>query len=153
MTRKLSDEQIACAAARLERDGVRVTGRALRAMLRREYGVSGKTERLFAACRQWKAAPNDASGPVGQLQRELLEAQEGRGVALAMRDQALARAERAEARELAHQDRWATEIHALRESVEQLKGERLRRQSLEEQIVRLQRELQALRRRLAGSDH
>ena len=129
-----------------------MTGRALRSTLRREFGVSGKTERLFAACRQWKARASDVAAPLEKLQRELREAQEGRVVALAVRDQALARAERAEARELAHQDRWATEIHSLRESVEQLKSERLRRQALEEQIVRLQRELHSLRRRLAGSD-
>jgi molecular chaperone GrpE (heat shock protein) len=50
---------------------------------------------------------------------------------------------------LAHQDRWANEIHTLRESVEQLKGERMRRQSLEEHVLRMQRELQSLRQRLA----
>ncbi|HEY6540923.1 MAG TPA: hypothetical protein VIZ18_08305 [Ktedonobacteraceae bacterium] len=65
------------------------------------------------------------------------------------RDLALARALRAEERETAHQDRWAAEIHSLRESVEQLKGERARRAVLEEQLVRLQRELQGLYRRLA----
>jgi hypothetical protein len=40
----------------------------------------------------------------------------------------LARAERSEAREIAHQDRWASEIHILREALEQLKSERARRQ-------------------------
>lgn len=146
MNRKLSDSQIAAAASLLQRNGQRVTGRALRATLRREYGISGKTARLFAMCRQLTAAQTHPPIAIGQLQRELLEAQESRTRALEMRDQALARAERAEARELAHQDRWASEIHALREAVEHLKAERLRRQSLEEQIVRLQRELQSLRR-------
>jgi uncharacterized protein involved in exopolysaccharide biosynthesis len=61
----------------------------------------------------------------------------------------LGRAERSEAREVAHQDRWANEIHTLRESVEQLKGERTRRQILDDQLMRLQRELQTLRHRLA----
>jgi hypothetical protein len=82
------------------------------------------------------------------LQHRLEIAEQGRAAAMKERDQALARAERAEARETAHQDRWATEIHSLRESVEQLKGERLRRQTLDDQVVRLQRELQVLRRRL-----
>jgi hypothetical protein len=61
----------------------------------------------------------------------------------------IVRARRSEERETAHQDRWAAEIHALRESLERLKGERARRQTLEDQVVRLQRELQALYSRLA----
>ena len=152
MNQKLSDSQILASAAQLSRDGQRVTGRALRAALRRQYGLSGKTDRLFAICRQFEAAQGPTSSDLGQLRRQLLEAQEDRAVALEMRDQALARAERAEAREVAHQDRWATEIHTLRESIEQLNGERLRRQGLEDQIVRLQRELQSLRLRVAAGD-
>jgi predicted kinase len=77
------------------------------------------------------------------LRRQLLLAEQGMS-------EAIGRAERSEARELAHQDRWAAEIHTLRAAVEQLKGERTRRQALEEQVLRLQRELQALRRRLPG---
>lgn len=146
--RRLSDAQITATAAELLRSGQRLTGRALRAALRRQYGVSGKTDRLFAICRRIEATPEDRSDEIGRVHRLLLEAQQERALALEMRDQALARAERAEARELAHQDRWATEIHTLRESLEQLRREHPRRQSLEEQVARLQQELQALRRRL-----
>ncbi|MGA8708620.1 MAG: hypothetical protein WB646_16725 [Steroidobacteraceae bacterium] len=64
-------------------------------------------------------------------------------------DLALARAARSEERETAHQDRWASEIHSLRETVEQLKSERIRRQNLEEQVLRLQREVQSLYLRLS----
>ena len=61
------------------------------------------------------------------------------------RERAIARAERSEARELAHQDRWANEIYALRENLEQLKGEHARRLAAEGQVLRLQQELQVLR--------
>lgn len=148
MNRKLTDQQIGETVESLRSMGQKVTGRALRAALRERYGVAGKTDRIASACRGLQAQPPDACFVTGLMQ-QLQNAELNRAAAIEERDRALARAERAEARETAHQDRWATEIHSLRESVEQLKGERLRRQSLDDQVVRLQRELQVLHRRLA----
>jgi len=148
MNQKLTDQQIGQTVDAMRCAGQKITGRALRAALRERYGVAGKTGRLVAACRGVREPVPEAS-LVCALQQQLRDAEMGRITALGERDRALARAERAEAREIAHQDRWATEIHSLRESVEQLKGERLRRQSLDDQVVRLQRELQVLHRRLA----
>jgi|HubBroStandDraft_2_1064218.scaffolds.fasta_scaffold650657_1 hypothetical protein len=148
MNRKLTDQQIGQTVEALRCAGQKVTGRALRAALRERYGAAGKTARLSSACRGLQVPPPDASFVTGLVQ-QLQTAELNRAAAIEERDRALARAERAEARETAHQDRWASEIHSLRESVEQLKGERLRRQSLDDQVVRLQRELQVLHRRLA----
>jgi hypothetical protein len=148
MNRKLTDQQIQQAADSMRGAGQAVTARALRAVLRERYGVVGKAARLTSACRELRQPVPDATTLAG-LQQRLQMAEQGRAAVGDERDRALARAERAEARETAHQDRWATEIHSLRESVEQLKGERLRRQTLEDQVVRLQRELQVLHRRLA----
>jgi hypothetical protein len=147
MNQKLTDQQIEQAAESMRGAGLAVTARALRAVLRERYGVVGKAARLTLACRGLREPPPDAPSLAG-LQQRLEIAEQGRAAAIEERDRALMRAERAEARETAHQDRWATEIHSLRESVEQLKGERLRRQTLDDQVVRLQRELQVLRRRL-----
>jgi molecular chaperone GrpE (heat shock protein) len=79
----------------------------------------------------------------------MVAAEQDRAGAQDERNRAVERAERSEAREILHQDRWANEIHALRESVEQLKAERTQRQRLEDHVLRLQRELQTLRQRLA----
>jgi len=148
MNRKLTDQQIGQTVDALRSAGQKITGRALRAALRERYGAAGKTARLALACRGVQVPAPDASF-VAELMQQLRSAEQQRAAAIEDRDRALARAERAEARETAHQDRWATEIHSLRESVEQLKGERLRRQSLDDQVVRLQRELLGLHRRLA----
>jgi hypothetical protein len=148
MNQKLTDQQIGQTLEAMRSAGQKVTGRALRAALRERYGAVGKAARLALACRGVQLPAADAS-LVTDLSQQLQQAELRRVAAVEERDRALARAERAEAREMAHQDRWATEIHSLRESVEQLKGERLRRQTLDDQVVRLQRELQVLHRRLA----
>jgi hypothetical protein len=143
MNRKLTDEQISAAFDSLRNAGQGVSVRALRAALRERYGAAGKTARVYALCRNLRQPPVPEQPLIEDLRRQLLLAEQGLSAAIG-------RAQRSEARELAHQDRWAAEIHTLREAVEQLKGERTRRQALEEQVLRLQRELQALRRRLTG---
>jgi hypothetical protein len=143
MNRKLTDAQISAAFDSLRSAGQNVSVRALRAALRERYGAAGKTARIYEVCRTLRLPPVPEQPLMEDLRRQLLLAEQGMS-------EAIGRAERSEARELAHQDRWAAEIHTLREAVEQLKGERTRRQALEEQVLRLQRELQALRRRLTG---
>jgi ABC-type transporter Mla subunit MlaD len=146
--RKLSDQQIATAAERLRARGGHLGWRQLQALLRAEYGVTGRTDRLRAACRAANRTTEQCP-PSSPLQRHIVDAQQQVLEALRERDQALERALRSEERETAHQDRWAGEIHSLRETVEQLQGERARRQNLEEQLQRLQRELRGLYARLS----
>ena len=146
MNRKLTDQQIVSTFEALSRTGIAVSGRALRAALRAQFGAVGKTERVFALCRSRRGPDEPAS--VRELHARLEEAEQGRAAAEVAREQALQRVERSEAREMAHQDRWANEIHALRQTVQQLQGESGRRLALEDQVVRLQRELQGLRHRL-----
>jgi len=146
MNRRLTDAQIESGVDILRRDGRRIDWRSLQALLKARYGAAGRTDRLRSACRAAQQRPPAAQPPdweqhVAQLQQRRVDAEQAR-------DQALARALRSEEREIAHQDRWAAEIHRLRETVEQLRGERARRQSLEEQLVRVQRELQSAYARL-----
>jgi hypothetical protein len=150
MNRKLTDAQISAAFDSLRGAGHSVSVRALRAALREQYGAAGRTARVYEVCRKLRLPTAPEQPLMEDLRRQLLLAEQGMSEARLARDEAVGRAERSEARELAHQDRWADEIHTLRAAVEQLKGERTRRQALEDQVLRLQRELQALRRRLAG---
>ena len=106
VNRKLTDEQIVLTFEALRRTGVTVSGRGLRAALRRQFGAAGKTDRVFALCRSLQAPGGDE---VSELRRRLEEAERGSAAAEAAKDQALERALRAEAREMAHQDRWAEE--------------------------------------------
>ena len=146
VNRKLTDQQIVSTFEALSMSGVPVSGRALRSALRARFGATGKTERIFALCRSLRRPHDPAS--LTELRAKLEQAERGRAAAEEARDQALERAERAEDREIAHQDRWANEIHALRQTVQQLQGQSKRRRELEDQVLRLQRELQGLRNRL-----
>ncbi|MGA2563609.1 MAG: hypothetical protein ABSF96_08620 [Steroidobacteraceae bacterium] len=142
MNRKLTDQQIVATFRDLSAHSKRVSGRALRAALRQEFGVAGKTDRIFALYRALKAPPSAQPADVLELRERIAEKDQ-------LLTAALSRAERSEAREVAHQDRWANEIHNLRQTVEQLKSEAVRRKELEAQVLLLHRELQELRGRLA----
>ena len=142
MNRKLSDQQIVATFRDLSAQNKRVSGRSLRAALRQQFGAAGKTDRIFALYRALKAPPSAEPVDVIDLRQRIAEQEQ-------LLTAALSRAERSEAREIAHQDRWANEIHELRERVEQLKGEAVRRKELEAQVLLLHRELQELRGRLA----
>ncbi len=148
MNRKLTDAQVASAFTALAATGRPVSGRALRAELQSRYGAVGKTARVFALCRALQTAPVSDSNLLAELRQALSDAQQQRAEALEARDRERARAERSELREIAHQDRWANEIHELRVQIGELQGERARRRALDELVVRLQREVQSLQRRL-----
>jgi hypothetical protein len=142
VNRKLTDQQIAATFQDLSARSQRVSGRALRAALRRRFGAAGKTDRVFALYRQLNAPPSAEPGDVRELRERIVDQDQLLAVALS-------RAERSEAREIAHQDRWANEIHELRQLVEQHKGETVRRKELEAQVMLLHRELHELRERLS----
>src|SRR5271157_2241598 len=102
MNRRLSDPRIRATCRELLRSEGRVSGRRLCQGLRRRFGAVGKTERGFAI---WREEVTAAAVPVGlaDLSKRLAAAE----VAAA---ENLARAERAEFREQAHQDKWAMEV-------------------------------------------
>ena len=114
MNRRLSDPRIRATCRELLRSAGRVSGRRLCQELRRRFGAVGKTERVFAIWREEtaaKAVPAD----VADLKRRLTVAESAAA-------ENLARAERAEFREQAHQDKWAMEVDRLRQELRAMRG-------------------------------
>lgn len=163
MHRKLSDDQILATARAVLSRHPSASGRLLRAELRRRFGSAGRTDRVFSLWRSLTRASASPSPPSeaptvlssppwldGSSTEALLrEARERVRRAEEARDAAIARAERAEAREIAHQDRWANEIHDLRERVRALAAQAARALPLERRLMELTREQQQLIARLA----
>ena len=93
-----------------------LTGTMVRAELQRRFGVRAGTERIYRMLRTPSSTPSPPaqnSGPEERI-REL-------ETALAA---ALKRAELAEHREQVHQDKWALELHELRNEVHRLRRQR-----------------------------
>jgi len=152
MNRKLSDAEIITTCRELFASNDALTGRALRAEVRRRFGFAGRTDRVFAIWRSIRDERPLGSGhsQQGEDMQARLVAAEGRVRALeSERDRAEERARRSEARELAHQDRWANEIHELRAAARRVEREETLRRRLEERVLQLHRERQELRNKLA----
>lgn len=121
--------------------GSPVSGRQLRRELKLRFGAAGKTARVFQIWRD-EARPA-AALPVPQRDsseslRLRVQAAEGRAQqAEAKAAEQLARAERAELREQAHQDRWAGEIDRLRQALNAQPKYAAEIRALREQITRL----------------
>lgn len=125
----------------------RVSGRALRRALRERYGSAGKTDRVFRVWREETerksyAAPPELPTDLVELQRRLVVAEEGA-------KENLSRAERAELREQAHQDRWAMEVDRLRQEVRAQPRYAAEIRELQERVLRLTVELHAARQLLS----
>ena len=122
MNLQLSEECIRSTCRDLLSRHGKVSGRALCAELRRRYGAVGKTDRVFAI---WRYELTEATLPASteELRRRLKVAEKAAA-------ENLARAERAEYREQAHQDKWALEIDRLRQELTALKGQEIRRRIL-----------------------
>jgi hypothetical protein len=121
----------------------RVSGRALRRALRERYGSAGKTDRVFRVWREETERKSEATRPqlptdIAELQRRLVVAEEAA-------KENLARAERAELREQAHQDRWAMEVDRLRQEVQAQPRYAAEIRALQERVLRLTVELHAER--------
>jgi hypothetical protein len=121
----------------------RVSGRALRRALRERYGAAGKTDRVFQVWREETERKSEATRPqlptdIAELQRRLIAAEEAA-------KENLARAERAELREQAHQDRWAVEVDRLRQEVQAQPRYAAEIRALQERVLRLTVELHAER--------
>jgi hypothetical protein len=143
---RLSDIEIRSTCLGLIGAGPMCSGRALRRALRDRFGASGRTDRVF---RIWREVVAEQSMQM-DLGRELTPRMWLERVAVAER-QALAaetRAALAEHREQVHQDKWASEIFALRQRVADLEavgGDGVSRQAHQQ----LQSAYLAARRRLA----
>lgn len=153
MNLKLTDRQITGVCRELLAKDPDTSGRALRLALKQRFGASGKSDRVFAVWRALRsAAAGEGSRASEWLQRQLAE------LHARLRDEEIAhesaeqRALLSEAREVAHQDRWAHEIHTLRAEVRRLTAEEHRRVELEARVLELTRENTLLRTRLARLD-
>jgi hypothetical protein len=102
-----SDHQISAVLAELRAATHRpVSGLQLRRELKARFGIRAGTDRIYRLL-ALAVAPQAPSEPTAELIARLT----------AERDAALARAELAELREVATQDRTANEIHELRQKV------------------------------------
>ena len=119
MNRRLTDQGIRSTCRELLATRAGVTGRQLRAELRERFGAVGQTERVFRIWREESQAARTAALPAehAALQRRLAAAEQAAA-------ENLARAERAEYREQAHQATWAVEIDRLRQEVKSLRAGR-----------------------------
>jgi hypothetical protein len=150
MNQRLGEHQIRTTCRELIAGGGRVSGRALRRELRARFGAVGKTAWVFQIWREESAPLRSAPGPtvsqdVAQMQLRLHAAE-------AAAADHLARAERAEFREQAHQEHWALEIDRLREQLRAQPKYAAEIRALQEQVLRLSAELQAARSQLSRPD-
>ena len=132
---KVSDGDVRAMIRTLSSDSRLPSGAALRSALEKQYGVRGGVSRIYRLLAQERQRPKP---PIEEgdatLLRQQLQAMQGR-------------AERAEDRELAHQDRWAAEIDQLRQKLLSLEAVSRQAHVDREQNERLRQRLQAAERR------
>lgn len=159
MNRRLSDEQLTHACGELLRREPAATVRQLRADLRARFGAVGKSTRLLAT---WQSLQPPVSTGADALvwEQRCRELERERAHLCALMASLEQRTVRSEAREVAQQDHWANQIHALREELEALRAQRGQRRGLDQVVEELRRERQRLMNRVAelealsaGSDH
>jgi hypothetical protein len=112
MPAKLTDAQIEMLCRDVLAREKAPSGRFLRRALRERYGAVGRTDRVYAIWRRLTIGEN-ALGPVTDADRHRWM------VRIAAAED---RARLAEEREIKHQDRWAGELHALREQLRTRQG-------------------------------
>lgn len=156
MNRRLSDQRIRATCRELvaTRQG-RVSGRQLRAELRKRFGAAGKTARVFRIWREEVFPPVPVpvpSPPTPELPIEVAELQRRLVAAETAAAEMLARAERAEYREQAHQERWAAEVDSLRQTTGHQPTAAMTIRLLQDQVFKLSRELAAARGAQNASD-
>jgi hypothetical protein len=137
MNQRLSKQRIRATCRELLAKHGRVSGRRVCAELRKRFAAVGKTERVFAIWREEVSAvavPADVAMLKERLAAAEVAAAENR-----------ARAERAELREQAHQDRWAMEVDRLRQVVRAQPRYAAEIRELQERVLRLTVELHAAR--------
>jgi hypothetical protein len=142
MARQLSDDEVRSTLVALLQTRSEVSGRALRRALRARFGAVGRTARVFQI---WREMTGGAAQSIdlSEYARDQLRAAQVRVAA------AESRAALAEEREQAHQDKWAGEIHALRQQLAQHESSMPRSGVPHETYHRLYAAYLELRRRLA----
>ena len=146
MNQLLAEQRIRSTCRELIAAGAPVTGRALRQVLRERFGAVGRTARVFQILREeaLERSKPEVPADVADLRRQLRLAE-------AQATEHLARAERAEYREQAHQERWAMEVDRLREQLRAQPTYAAQIRELQGQVLRLSAELQAARSVLTQS--
>ncbi len=129
---RVSDEQVRAVIAELRGQGARVSGARVRRELVLRFGARGGVSRIYRVLRE---APAVAPAEVEALRTEL--------------EQMRQRAERAEAREDAHQVKWAAEVDALRVRVRELEAQVAATHALQAAYERTAMALRAAEGRLA----
>jgi hypothetical protein len=165
VNQKLSANRIRTTCRELLANGNGISGRGLRDELRRRFGAGGKTERVF---RIWREETHSARAAVPAKAESLVPAPAPEGLpsailaaeklpldvrllqqrlllAESVAADSLARAERAEYREQAHQEKWAVEIDRLRQATRSQPDMALTIRKLQEQVFELSRKLGAAR--------
>jgi hypothetical protein len=143
MNRRLSDHLIRATCRALLKGSGQVTGRRLRRELRERFGYAGRTARVFAIWREETVA--ESHPPVSNAPEDTADLQQRLAAAEAQAAENLARAERAEYRERAHQDHWALQIDRLREQLREQPALAAQVRALETQVLKLTADLQAAR--------
>jgi hypothetical protein len=144
MNRRLSEIQIRATCRELVGRGNNLSGRRFRRELAARFGSVGNTERVFQIWREeTREAPR--ASPAPELPADVTELQRRLKVAQDTAAENLARAERAEYREQAHQDHWAMEVDRLRQEAQARPDYVAQIRSLNEQIAKLTLELLAAR--------
>jgi hypothetical protein len=113
MARQLTDDEVRSTLVTLLEARPQVSGRSLRRALRARYGAVGRTARVFQIWREMTGERPRGTVELTDYAGAQIRAAEARVHAAELR------ATRAEEREQAHQDKWAVEIHALREQLSQ----------------------------------
>jgi hypothetical protein len=143
MNRRLSDHSIRVTCRELLKGRGQVSGRRLRRELRERFGYAGRTARVFAI---WREETNAESlPPVSNAPEDTADLQRRLAAAEARAAENLTRAERAEYREMAHQDHWALQIDRLREQLREQPALAAQVRALETQVLKLTADLQAAR--------
>ena len=152
MNRLLTDHDIRSVCRELRASASAVSGRQLRQVLRTRYGAVGKTARVFRIWRETETAA--AVQPLrASAVAEPRDWREQLAKANATVEQYRGRVERAEAREEAHQDRWAMEVDQLRQALRTQPQYAAENRKLQDLVLRLTAELNAARLLLAGTTH
>jgi len=144
MNRQLSEIQIRGTCRELIARGKVVSGRRLRRELADRFGSVGNTARVFQIWRE-ETREVSAGPPQPALPTDIIEIQRRLQIAEAAAAHNLARAERAEYREQAHQDRWAMEVDRLRQEARARPNQLAQIRALSDQVHRLTVELHAVR--------
>ena len=147
MNRRLSESRIRATCRELLGNKGRVSGRALCAELRTRFGAVGKTERVFGIWREELAQKAQrarlAKGPAEpaelvELERRLKAAEDAAAANLK-------RAELAEIREQAHQEKWGMEVDRLRQRLRAQDTTEAEMRRLQDRVLQLSRELMGYR--------